>query len=247
VQILGAVRRAGARGAYAIDVAARALGQVFPVAPSPKVPARKSGAEGTGAARVIAFVGPTGVGKTTTLAKLAIRLAQAGRRVVAATMDTYRVGAVDQLRTYADLLEIPAVVAATGDDLAEAVRERSDADVVLVDTTGRSPRDAGNLAKLAAALERADNGVELDRYLVLSAASRPRDLDEAGRGFAATRPSALVITKLDETNEPASALEYSIYAGLGLAFLCDGQDVRAHLHRPHPDRLADLVLRGRIA
>lgn len=235
---LRAVRRSGAHGAYAIDVAASALGQAFPIAPSPRT---------GGGTRAFAFVGPTGVGKTTTLAKLAIRLVQAGRRVGIATMDTYRVAAVEQVQSYAELLQVPMTVARDGDELAEFVLADPERDVVLVDTTGRSPRDTAQLQRVTSALGAAAEQTTLDTYLVVSATSRPHDLDEAGRGFADTNPAGLVVTKLDETAEPTAALEYSVYAGIGLAFLCDGQDVREHLHRPHHDRLADLVLRGRIA
>ena len=120
-------------------------------------------------------------------------------------------------------------------------------DVVLVDTTGRSPRDAEHLRLMAENLEEVGEAVQLDTYIVLAASSRPGDLDEAAGAFSAVAPAGLVLTKLDETREPVSALEYSLYSGLGLVFLCDGQDVRGHLHRPHPERLADIALRGKIS
>jgi flagellar biosynthesis protein FlhF len=237
-RVLRSVERSGAQGPYAIDAAAKVLGEAFPVAPSPSV---------GGPPRLIAFVGPTGVGKTTTLAKLAIALVQAGRRVALATTDTFRVGAVDQVRTYAELIEAPFHVARDGVELARKVEEAGPVDVVLVDTTGRSPRDAEQLERLASSLRGAGEASPLTTYLVLAATSRPHDLDEIARGFAGTSPDGVIVTKLDETAGPTGALEYTAYSGLPIAFLCDGQDVREHLHRPHPGRLADVVLRGRVA
>ena len=237
-RILAAVQKSYARGPYAIDAAALAIGRAFPVAPSPKA---------QGSTRAIAFTGPTGVGKTTTLAKLAIRLVQSGRRVALITMDTYRVGAVDQVRTYAELLQVPMHVARTGAELAEILARDPAIEVALVDTTGRSPSDAEQLGLIAENLDQIGASVRLDTYLVLAASARPGDLDEAASGFSATAPAGIVLTKLDETREPVAALEYSLYSGLGLVFLCDGQDVRHHLHRPHPERLADIALRGKIS
>jgi flagellar biosynthesis protein FlhF len=237
-RVLAAVEKSGGRGPYAIDAAALAIGRAFPVAPSPKV---------EGGTHAIAFAGPTGVGKTTTLAKLAIRLVQSGRRVALVTMDTYRVGAIDQVRTYAELLQIPMHVARNGAELADVLARDTSVDVALVDTTGRSPSDAEHLGQIAESLDEVGETVTLDTYLVLAASARPGDLDEAASGFGATSPAGVVFTKLDETREPVAALEYSLYSGLGLVFLCDGQDVRGHLHRPHPERLADLSLRGRIS
>lgn len=236
------VESRGARGAFAIDAAAQAIGTLFPVAPSPK---RTSGP------RALAFVGPTGAGKTTTIAKLGLRLVRAGRRVALATLDTYRVGAVDQLRTYAELLEVPLHVAKNGNQLAKVLareaRPAGAADVVLVDTTGRSPGDGDNLERLGDDLARAGLAAPLQSLLVLPAPLANAELDDYARAFRETRPSALVLTKLDETTRVGAALERTLRLRLAYAFLCDGQDVTKHLFRAHPERFADLVLRGRIA
>lgn len=233
-----AVEASGQRGAYTIDAAAGVLGRLFAPAPSPRT---------QGAPCVLAFVGPTGVGKTTSLAKLGIRLVRAGRRVAFATLDTYRVGAVDQLRTYAELLNAPIHVGRTGEDLAATLATADPAEVVLLDTTGRSPRDAASLDGLARDLARTGAGTTLAAYLVLAANSAQETLDAAIQAYGATSPAALVLTKLDETDRPAATLERTLLARRPYAFLCDGQDVTAHLHRAHPERFADLFLRGRLS
>jgi flagellar biosynthesis GTPase FlhF len=244
-RVLLAVEASGSRGAFAIDAAAEVLGRTLSIAPSPRARGRDA------VAPVLAFVGPTGVGKTTTLAKLAARLVRSGRRVALAAMDGGNVGAKAQLETYGRLLQAPVRHAADGEQLARAVEASRGADLVLVDTSGRSPRDVPALRALAAELEsaRARDALApaLDVYLTLPATSGRAALDEALLGFAEARPTALVLTKLDETAQSAPALEFAAAAGLPTAFLCDGAEIAQHLHRTSPERVADLFLRGRLA
>lgn len=223
-----AVRASGQTGVYAIDAAARALGELLPGASSPR----------TGAgAHVLAFVGPAGAGKTTTLSKLALRLAGAGRRIALVALDHVRPGAVLQLAGLSRRLGVP-LVAPTGEpELARALAGCGDRDAVLIDTAGRGANAPGGPAL--------PEGCE--RYLVLAANASARSLESALAAHAAARPSAVVLTKLDETSETAVALERAADAGLRPIFLCDGQELGAHLHRPEPELVADLVLRGRIA
>jgi flagellar biosynthesis GTPase FlhF len=235
------VESAGATGPFALDAAAAALGQGIRVAPSPKL-ARGAGAP-LAPPCVLAFVGPTGAGKTTTLAKLASRLVRAGRRISVISMDTRRPGAVEPLRALAAAWRTEIELASDGAELARIVARSRGADCVLVDTTGRSPRDSGALTELASTLALPS----LESYLVLEATASPAAVDEARQGFAAIRPSAWVITKLDETRAPAPVLEAARRTGAPVAFLCDGQDVGGHMHRAHAERFADLFLRGRIA
>jgi flagellar biosynthesis protein FlhF len=191
------------------------------------------------------------VGKTTTLVKLGTRLVQAGRRIALVSMDGRSVAGRAQLEAYARLLQAPVVAADDGAKLARAVAQSRHVDVVLVDTSGRSPRDAEALQRLGAELESTrDPGATapgLDVYLTLAATAGRPSLDETLLGFAAARPTALVLTKLDETREPAHVLEFAHASGLPAAFLCDGAEIAAHLHRTTPDRVADLFLRGRLA
>jgi flagellar biosynthesis GTPase FlhF len=239
---LAGIAQIGARGPFALDAAAELLGSKVKVAPSPRVSQRDS--TNRFAPCVISFVGPTGVGKTTTLAKLASRLVRSGRRVGVISMDTHRPGAVEQLRALAEAMQVPVEVARDGDELAAGVASHVGADCVLVDTTGRSPRDAAALEALAAPAQGA--AATLETYLVLPATSSRAALEEAHRGFDAARPTAWVVTKLDETREPATILESAADHGAAVAFLCDGQEISAHFHRAHAERFADLFLRGRI-
>lgn len=236
-RVLTPVQRLASEGMHPIDAAAAVLGRLFRIAPTPKH---------TDQLRVLALVGPTGVGKTTSLAKLAVLLLKSGRRVALATTDTFRVGAVDQLRAYADVLQLPLFVANNGAELAAAVAGSDQRDVLLVDTAGRSPRDTENLTLLARDLERAGQAAALESYLVLSAASGRGALDSARRAYAVLDPKAAILTKTDETRESGVALEFCLRHSLGAAFLCDGQDIDTHIHRPSHAKFADLILRGKL-
>ena len=237
-QVLAAIELAGARGPFAIDAAATELARAMRVAVSPRADGRL---------RALAFVGPTGVGKTTTLAKLAVRLVRAGRRIALVTTDTFRVGAFEQLAAYAELLQAPVHLARDGAELAAIAAQSAQVDVLLVDTTGRSPHDGAALEKLGEALQSTRMRAQLETYLVLAASASREALESATRSFAATQPSAAILTKLDETRAPAPALELGSACGNGLLFLCDGQEVSKHMRRAAADACADLILRGRLA
>jgi flagellar biosynthesis protein FlhF len=173
--------------------------------------------------RTLAFVGPTGVGKTTTLAKLAARAVAAGQRVAILTLDTFRVAAVEQLRAFADLMDAPFEVAFTPQDLRRALQRHADADRVYVDTTGRSPLDRDGLAALRAALGQD----ALAAVLCLAAGTRRRDADVVADAFEPFAPDAVCLTKWDETTMPGESLSAVVERGLALCHLGTGQDVPA--------------------
>ncbi len=241
-RVVRGVVECGARGAYAIDAAARVLGRNFPILPSPK--RRPAGPH------VFAFVGPTGAGKTTSLAKLGRKLCEAGRHVVFASLDSvgatalHRVGGVD---VDIDRTEIPLITIRRASDLLRALRARQRPDVVLLDTPGFSPRHEVELDGLAREVDRIGSETPLDVFLVLPATRSQSSLALSARAFARTAPTGCVLTKLDETDQPAGVLEEVARLGIAVAFLCDGQDVRRHIVRPNPDHFADLLLRGRLA
>jgi len=237
-EILRRVRESGARGAYALDLAARELSTRVGIAPSPRIP---RGGSGEGATNAIAFVGPTGVGKTTTIAKLSTRLVQAGRRIGLVNLDCQRAAAGVELAEHGKLLQVPVDDARDGAELATILDRSRHLDLVLVDTTGRSPRDAQVLEAMGRQLA----GPKC--YLVASATTAESVLDEVAAGFGRLAPEALVVTKLDETARPAPILEFASRSRLPVTFLCDGQELAGHLHRPTPDHFADLFLRGRLA
>jgi flagellar biosynthesis protein FlhF len=188
----------------------------------------------------IAFVGPTGVGKTTTIAKLAaIFKLREGRRVGLLTADTYRMAAIEQLRRYADLLNVPLRTAGTPADVARAIELFRGFDLILMDTAGRSHRNAARMAELKACLEAARPH---ETHLVLSITSRPSHLLSVVRRFDAVRVDRILFTKLDEGATFGPIL--SVAAGLGksCSYLTTGQEVPDDIEVSRPDRVARLIL-----
>ena len=154
--------------------------------------------------RVVALVGPTGVGKTTTVAKLAagFRL-EARRRVGLLTIDTFRIAAVQQLQAYAEIMDLPMEVVENTDGMTAALDRLSDVDLVLIDTAGRSPRSDARIDQLVDMLGRARPD---ETHLVVSATAGPHAIAGVLRGFAPVSPTATILTKIDETPWTAPAL-----------------------------------------
>ena len=171
--------------------------------------------------RVIALIGPTGVGKTTTLAKIAAQLAMQGKRVGLVTIDTYRIAAVEQLRTYAQILGLPLEVALTPQDVPRALTALADRDVILIDTAGRSQRDGKKLDELA----RFVGDAAIENYLVLSAGADSAALDEAVRNFGCVTLAGLIFTKLDESAKPGVVVAQNYKTGLPVVYCTTGQRV----------------------
>lgn len=172
---------------------------------------------------VVALVGPTGVGKTTTIAKLAARFAlRHGRQHLAMiTSDTCRVGAHKQLTTFGQILGVPVALAQSGEELAAQLREYSAKRLVLIDTAGMSQRDT----RFAAQCETLKVAPRLKTYLVLSANVQMKALDAVVRRFARVSLSGCVLTKIDEAVSLGDALSTIVRHGLPLAYLSDGQRV----------------------
>jgi flagellar biosynthesis protein FlhF len=174
------------------------------------------------AARIAAFVGPTGVGKTTTLAKLAARDATLrGRTVGIVTTDTFRIAAVEQLRAFAEMMGARFRVAFTPQDLRAAVAEMEDADRIYIDTSGRSPSDKSSLSAMRGLFRGLDAGVQL----CLQASSRRADLEDNLAAFAVFEPQAIVVTKWDETRIPGEVVSLAIEHDVPVSFVTNGQRV----------------------
>ena len=185
---------------------------------------------------VIALIGPTGVGKTTTLAKLAARYTQTyGTRDIAlVTTDHYRIGAQEQLFTYGRLLGIPAHTAGNAEELTALMKRLSDRRLVLIDTAGMSPRDR-NLASQFSELKGIPTPIKT--LLVMAANCQAGALHEVVSRFGTTPLAGCILTKLDESTRIGGAISVLIRRTLPLAYMTDGQKVPEDLHEARADRL----------
>ncbi|MCC6730448.1 MAG: flagellar biosynthesis protein FlhF [Chthonomonadales bacterium] len=192
-----------------------------------------------GVSRVVALVGPTGVGKTTTLAKVAARYALVERRKVALlTVDTYRIAAVEQLRTYGQIMGVPVRVAHSLEEARRAVADLADHDLVLVDTAGRSQRNSTQVVELKALVE----ALGCETHLALAASTRPRDLREQIARFREVGVSRLLWTKLDEASSYGTIYTLAVESALLISYLTTGQKVPEDIEVADPRRLAELLL-----
>jgi flagellar biosynthesis protein FlhF len=201
--------------------------------------------DGDGRPLTLALVGPTGVGKTTTVAKLAATYKlRHGKNVGLVTCDTYRIAAVDQLRTYADIIGLPLKVALTPAEMADACESLKTCDVILIDTAGRSQHDGARLKDLGAFLAAARPH---ETHLVLSSAASECVLRRAAERFAVASPNRVIFTKLDEAVNFGLILNVARSVGAKLSFVTTGQEVPDHIEPGRADRLARLVLEGGAA
>jgi len=185
---------------------------------------------------IVALIGPTGVGKTTTIAKLAARFAlRHGRRHVAlVTMDHYRIGAHDQLRTYGKLIGVPVHIAGDEDELRVILNQMNDRKLILIDTAGTSQR-AMRLSEQFAMLDM--DGAAIKRYLVLSAASQMTVNDEVVSTFSSINPEKCILTKIDEATSLGGVLSVLIKHRLPVSYMGDGQRVPDDFHPATAKRL----------
>ncbi len=195
-----------------------ALADVVKVTPWPIAVQRRA---------VVGLVGPTGVGKTTTVAKLAAHARIAGHTVTLVSCDSFRVGAIDQLRRFASLLGSACLTASSRDELANII-ETAETDFVFVDTAGRAPKTEGVESFLAS--ETFANGA-LERHVLLCvpAALRAQDAEATVRSFERLHPTAIAVTKIDETSAPAGLVHAPVAAHLPVSVLCNGQGVPEHI------------------
>jgi flagellar biosynthesis protein FlhF len=193
-------------------------------------------------ARVIAFIGPTGVGKTTTIAKLAAHhKLRHNRSVGLITMDTYRIAAVDQLRTYAEIIEVPIRAVLTSGELQQAVHAMRDLDVVLIDTAGRSQNNRLHLNQLRSFLTAGETD---EVNLVISATSNRRCTREVLERFVPVGANRLIVTKLDEAGAFGVFVNACQAGGGPICYVTTGQDVPDDIAPADSDSLAECIVRG---
>lgn len=187
----------------------------------------------------ISLIGPTGVGKTTTIAKLAAEAIGAGARIALVTIDTYRIAAVEQLKIYGEIMGLPVEVVLSPEQLQDAFRRHRDKDLILIDTAGRSPRDGERIAELNEFL---GQGSQVENCLVLAAPTDERLQQKSLEAFSKLPISRLIFTKLDETDRCGALINLPTRSNLPLAYLTNGQQVPEDLLLAEPATVANLVM-----
>ncbi len=195
--------------------------------------------------KVIVFIGPTGVGKTTTIAKLASDFSVNQKKKVAlVTSDTYRIKAAEQLRTYAEIMDVPFRVVYTADDLKSSLEEFKEQDYIFVDTAGYSPKDVEKRDEMKQILDSAKEITDIETYLVLSVTTKYRDLKNICDIYKEMDNYKLVFTKLDETSSFGNIYNIRIYTGAEISYVTDGQDVPDDIEAFNPQSIVRSILGG---
>lgn len=201
-----------------------------------------------GKPKIVFFVGPTGVGKTTTIAKLAsIFKVEKKKEVALLTADTYRIAATEQLKTYANILKAPLTIIYSPEDMEEAVKHLQDYDLVLVDTAGHSHKNEEQKETIKSLIDAVGEEAEKEVYLVLSATTKYKDLKEIIDSYGYISDYRIIFTKLDETTTLGNLLNVKIYSGADLSYTTNGQDVPDDVEVFHLQKVVKQLLGGKKA
>lgn len=193
--------------------------------------------------RIAALLGTTGVGKTTTLAKIAAKFVLESQATAALiTADTYRISAVEQLRTYSDILGLPLEIVYTPSELSKAIVKHRSKDLILIDTAGRSQHNDDQMRELRALLS---INQRIEKHLVLSVTTKQSDAKAIIEKFSLCEPDRVIFTKADETETIGSIVNLLAKQKLGLSYLTNGQSVPDDIMTATPENLADLLLRAK--
>lgn len=188
----------------------------------------------------IMLVGPTGIGKTTTLAKMAAIIKRQNKKVAIVTIDTYRIAAADQLKIYADIMGIPAHVCYTPKDLQLTIDTLREMDVILIDTAGRSHKNDLQLGELKVFIDTVNPDKKI---LVCSSNVKTKDLIDIYEKFSISNPNSLIFTKLDETSSVGQIISLSKYTNLPVDYITTGQKVPDDIEKPDYDKLVSEVIK----
>ena len=195
--------------------------------------------------KLVAFIGPTGVGKTTTIAKVASSyVVDEKKKVALLTSDTYRIAAAEQLRTYANILEVPFRVIYTEDELRHAIMDFKEYDYIFLDTSGHSHQNAEQLAQTEKFLQVVDELTQRETFLVLSATTKYSDLLKIAQNYKTITNYQLIFTKLDETNTVGNLLNIKLFADAPIAYVTNGQNVPDDIERFNPQKAVKQLLGG---
>ena len=195
------------------------------------------------APRIVLFMGPTGVGKTTTIAKIASDYTVGEKKKVALlTADTYRIAAVEQLRTYANILEVPFRVIYTIEEAREAIQEFHGYDYIFMDTAGHSHQNEEQLGNMKQLYETVQEAGECQTFLVLSATTKYKDLMRIVSSYKGIAEYQLIFTKLDETATWGNLLNMKLFTGTPIAFVTYGQNVPNDIEQFNPQKVVKQIL-----
>lgn len=192
-------------------------------------------------AKIAALIGATGVGKTTTLAKIAARLVlEEGVSAALITADTYRISAVEQLKTYSDIIGLPLEIVYSPAELKEAIHKHRDKQLILIDTAGRSQHNERQMKELQDFLAVDDT---IEKYLVMSATTKNRDAKDILDKFSTCHPDRIIFTKTDETNSLGLIVNLLYQQKITLSYLTNGQSVPDDIVPARVEKLTELLLR----
>ncbi|HBG39049.1 MAG TPA: flagellar biosynthesis protein FlhF [Clostridiaceae bacterium] len=190
--------------------------------------------------RVHVLIGPTGVGKTTTIAKLAgLYSLYKNKKVGLITIDTYRIGAVEQLKIYANILSAPFGVILTVKDIPEVMKTMEDCDLIFIDTTGRNSKNAMQVSEIRQYIDALKpDGI----HLVLSMTTKCKDIKRIANDYKIIKYTSLILTKIDETDTCGSILASLYYANVPVSFLTTGQNVPDDIQEAKTEKLFNLIM-----
>ncbi len=196
--------------------------------------------------KVVFFIGPTGVGKTTTIAKIASKFkVDQGKKIAFLTADTYRIAAAEQLRTYANILDTPLTILYTAEELNGAVERMKGYDLILVDTAGFSHKSDAQREDTRHLIESLDPQIPREVFLVLSATTKYRDLLEIVDIYRGVSEYKLIFTKLDETSTYGNLLNVKLYSGADISYITNGQNVPDDMEVFNTQRIVKQLLGGK--